>query len=294
MPILLGWFIATRRHVSWRLFGVGAVGFVLSQIFHIPFNWLVLDRFTLISAENLILLAIFLGLSAGTFEEVTRYLIYRFWITDARSWGTGLMYGAGWGGIEAIILGAIGLLNFIILIGMKNGFLLELVPVEQMDLLNEQIEALFNVPWTMALLGAVERVFALCFHLAASILVLQVFLRKNILWLFAAILWHTILNATVVYAVATWGAIEAEAILAVLSIFSLIIIFGLKAPEPKEPEPDPLPAAGPAKPLEHDLQGPDLDKRQIFIVELLIKMQPERKRLRPETEKCSASKGQKV
>lgn len=273
MPIALGWLIARRRRASWKLYAVGMGGFVLSQIFHIPFNWLVLQRWQLLPTDtevvgNLVLLALFLGLSAGLFEEVTRYLIYRFGLKTARSWGQGLMYGAGWGGIEAMLLGAIGLLNFVILLGMKNGLFTELVPAAQMPLVQQVIDEMFNTPLSMALLGAVERVFALCFHLSASLLVLQAFRRRNLLWLAAAILWHTALNFTAVFTIqyltprlgTETAALATEAALAVFAAASLAIIFRLRTPEPTPPEPEPLPPLTPISRTDTDLAEDILER----------------------------------
>lgn len=261
MPILLGWWVASRRQVGWYLFGIGAAGFVLSQIFHIPFNWLVLQKYAWVSTENLFVYALFLGLSAGLFEEVTRYLTFRYWAVRARTWGKGLMLGTGWGGIEAIILGGLGFYGLMQIVMLQNNqALVESLPVEQMNLVKAQLTEIADLPWYMFFLGAVERVFAICFHLAASIMILQIFLRKNIFWLPAAVIWHTLLDATAVYVVATWGALEAELVLGIISIFSLAIIFGLKTEEPAEPEPEPLPAVGPAKPVEQELSESALEK----------------------------------
>ena len=115
VPIFLARWIARRRQARWGLFGVGAVAFVLSQVGHLPFNWLVLQQLGWVNASNLIVYAAFLGLSAGTFEGIARYLVLRFWAKDARTWGKGLMVGTGHGGIEAILLGVLGLINFAIL-----------------------------------------------------------------------------------------------------------------------------------------------------------------------------------
>ncbi len=35
-PLFLGWWIIRKRKTSWKLFGVGVVTFIGSQIFHIP------------------------------------------------------------------------------------------------------------------------------------------------------------------------------------------------------------------------------------------------------------------
>lgn len=264
MPLALGWLIARRLGASWRLFGMGAVTFVAAQVFHIPFNVLV-DRTGILPEDlsivtNLIIVSLFLGLSAGVFEEGARYLAYRYWAKKARTWGRGLMLGAGHGGIEAIIVGMVGGINFVALAAMRSGALLDQFPAEQLPLVEAQMEALFGMPPYMAVLGAVERVFALTAHLALSLMVMQVFTRGRSRWLLAAILWHTLLNAVAVFAVNTWDALVTEALIGVVALLSLGIIFWLREPEPIEPEPEPLAEAGPAGPREVTLTDEALDR----------------------------------
>jgi uncharacterized membrane protein YhfC len=250
MPILLARFIAARRGARWSLFGSGAVTFVVSQIGHIPFNWLILQQWAVVPTDtavlsNLLIYALFLGLSAGIFEEVARYLTYRFWAKDARSWGQGLMLGAGHGGVEAILLGVSGIVNVGALALIQQGMFAEAIPPEQAELVQEQITAVFSTPMPAILLGVAERLFALCAHLAMSLLVMQVFVRGQIRWLWASILWHTLLNATAVVAIVTWNAYVTEALLAVFALLSVAIIFWLRTPEPVEPELEPLPELKP-------------------------------------------------
>lgn len=252
MPIFLGLWIARQRKVGWRLFGIGAVAFVLSQVGHLPFNWLILQQLGWFDASNLVIYAVFLGLSAGSFEGIARYLTFRFWAKEARTWGKGLMVGAGHGGIEAILLGTLGLINFVILLGLREGYfqgILAAVPEDQLYLVEEQIDALFGVPASMALLGAVERVFALLLHLSASLLVMQVFVRRQLRWLGAGILWHAIIDGVLVYAALVWGVVTAEFVLGGLSLISLVIIFWLRQPEPVASEQEPLPELEPLAPM---------------------------------------------
>jgi len=253
MPLLLGWWIARTRHASWRLFFIGMVTFIGSQLLHIPFNWLVLQKLQLLPTDtavlsNLIILSLFLGLSAGVFEEGARYLTYRFWATDARSWGAGLMLGAGHGGVESIIIGLSLGVNAVVLAIMSQGGLQGLVPPEQMSLINDQVTAMLAAPLPLIMLGPLERAFAICSHLALSLLVMQVFVRQQIGWLFLAILWHTLLDATAVFASATWSPYVTEALIGLFALASLGIIFWLRTPEPVEPEPVPLPLAAPIVP----------------------------------------------
>jgi uncharacterized membrane protein YhfC len=250
LPLALATLIQRRRRPGWGLFGIGAVTFVAAQLLHIPFNSLVLGSGLLPSevtvVTNLLILSLFLGLSAGVFEEVARYLTYRFWAKTARDWSKGLMLGAGHGGIEAILLGLVAGINFAVLLVVQRGGLHAVLPPEALVELEAQYAYLFELPWYLMLFGALERVFALALHLAASLLVMQVLIRRQWRWLWAAIGWHALLNAVAVFVNTQWGAVPAESALGLLSLGSLAIIFGLRPPA-MVPEPEPLPAPPPPR-----------------------------------------------
>jgi len=240
LPLALGVYLARKLGGTWRLFGIGAVAFVLSQVFHIPFNGLVLNplltRFGLSMSvpAQLVIIAILLGLSAGIFEEVTRYLFYRFWLKkdDDRTWSSAVMFGAGHGGGEAIILGVLGLVTFVRLLVLRDVDLSTQVPPEQLELARMQVETYWAQSWYVVLLGAVERAAAISFHISAAVLVFQVFRRRNILWLFLAIGWHTILDAVAVFGIQTWGVFITEAFVVLIGILSIGIVFLLREPAP--------------------------------------------------------------
>lgn len=264
VPILLARWMQLRYRPGWGLFGMGAAMFVLSQVGHLPFN-LVVQRLGWLPQDldvvgNLVITAVFLGLSAGLFEEGARYLTYRFWAKDARSWAKGMMLGAGHGGTEAILLGLLGLVNFGVLLAMRNGALLELIPPAQMPLVEQQIEVMFGLPWTMTLLGALERIFALCFHLSASLLVMQVFVRGQMRWLWAAIGWHAILDAVAVFVGTQWGAVATEAAIGVLALFSVGLILWLYRDDEFEEEAVVVPETAVPSSTELDVTTDMLDK----------------------------------
>lgn len=236
MPLLLGVIIARRGNVRWGLFGVGAATFVGAQLLHIPFNWVV-ERSGILPAagagtESLVTLALFYGLSAGVFEEGARYIVFRRWAKRARSWWQGLMVGAGHGGVEAILLGLLFAVNMTVLLGVQSGRFTGLVPADALPLVEEQVAELFNVPWYGTLLGALERLFAITVHLAMSLLVLLSVVRRQLRWLGAAILWHTLLDAVAVFAVQQWGVYIAEVAIGIFAILSLLIIFTLRGKFP--------------------------------------------------------------
>lgn len=269
LPTALAWLIHRQRGAAWRLFWIGAGTFILSQVFHLPFNALFFSSISswlesLPEMTGITITAVLLGLSAGVFEEGARYLTYRFWAKEARTWGRGLMLGAGHGGIEAIIFGVIAGANFVFLLGFRAGFFQSLIPPEQSAEIALVAENLFNSPWYDLLLGAFERMFTLCLHLALSLMVMQVFTRGGLIWLFLAIGWHALVDAVSVFALRIYGPYVTEGLVALAGIISLIVIFALKDPEPVELEPENLPEAGPASPINVPTTETKLDESKYY------------------------------
>lgn len=237
IPVAVATVIWRKTGAPWRLFFIGGVTFILSQVAHIPFNWIVQQSgilpTDLSSWTNLLIVATFLGLSAGVFEETARYLTYRFWAKDARSWSRGLMLGAGHGGTESILVGVLATVSFVgLVLTATNETLLSTIPAEQRALVTDSLAEVLATPWYGLLLGAVERILAIITHLALSLLVLQVFLRRSLIWLFIAIGYHALFNAIAVISADRLGPYAAEGILAIFSLFSLFIIIRLRGPEP--------------------------------------------------------------
>lgn len=243
LVIGLGVYLTRKYNLGWRLYWIGAALFIIAQIFHIPFNLLV-DRLirngilpTVPEQYQLLFSAIFLGLSAGLFEEITRYAGLRWWAKDTRSWARGLLFGSGWGGMEAIIFFIIPLLlNYVIFLALRTQDLSSMLPPEQLAPLQDGLDMFWGVAWYDSLLGAVERILVLPIQIAFTILVLQVFIRRQSRWLWFAIIWHALLDAVAVVGVRTWGAYITEALVLIFSLASLGMIFALRGEEPEEEE----------------------------------------------------------
>ena len=238
----LGILLTRRFTIGWRLWWIGAATFVLSQIGHIPFNFAVgvlLRRGILPSPPEewaLAFTAIFLGLSAGLWEECARYASFRWWAVEARSWKKALVFGAGHGGMEAILLGILVLYTYIQIVSLRGVDLATVIPQDRLELAQQQINAYWSLPWYTSLFGALERVFALITQLTLSVLVLQVFVRRHIRWLFFAIIWHGMFNAVAYYIANIWGAYMAELSLAIGMLLDFGVLYLLYQPEPASQE----------------------------------------------------------
>jgi uncharacterized membrane protein YhfC len=230
LPVALAALLVHRLDGRLRLLGVGAVTFIVAQIVHLPLLKGLTGLFRATGSpvgpeHTLLFNAIVLGLAAGVCEEGARWLGYRFLAADARRWEDALLLGAGHGGTEAMILGVLVIVGTVRTIAST-------VPPET----ETAVRLVAGLTWTVStsLLGAIERLFALCNHLAMSVLVLQAFVRRAWIWLLAAIGWHAVLDGTAVYFAPKLSALALEGVLGVFALAALAVVFALK---PRAPAP---------------------------------------------------------
>jgi len=187
---------------------------------------------TLPEGAALIYFSIFLGLSAGVFEETTRYLAYRYRLTSpaSRTFQSALMFGAGHGGIESILLvglGGIGQLIAMTVLRKKDLDTMD-IPAEQIELLRKQIHDYWSFPWYGVLLADIERIFTMIVHVAMTVMVLQCFRNSQstsrLSMLFLAILWHAGLDALAVMFVTMYSVYMTELLVAIWALASLGIL----------------------------------------------------------------------
>jgi uncharacterized membrane protein YhfC len=227
--------------VGLRIWLIGAATFILSQVGHIPFN----QGLTLLFQRGILpapppewrlpFNALILGLSAGLWEELARYSAFRWWAKDARTWRKGVLMGAGHGGAEAIILGALVLYTYAQLLALRGQDLTSLLgnrmTAAQIQALQTQVNAYWSAPWTATMLGAVERAFTIPVQIALSAIVLQAFIRGQFRWVWLAIGWHALMDAGSIIASNKIGIYWTEAVIGLVALISLAILFALRQPD---------------------------------------------------------------
>ena len=235
IPIGLTIYLTRKHTLGWRYFWIGAGTMVFSQVLHIPFNIVANPVFSkpfFISLPVIwqdISLAIFLGFSAGIFEELSRYVMYRWWAKDARSWGAGLVAGAGHGGIEAVVLGILVLYGYVQMMILRGVDVSTITSPDKVDMVRAQVQAYWSAPWYMTMLGAIERLFTIPLHLACSILVLQTFIRKNSWWIVLAIFLHALVDGLSIYLMKIkFSVYSIEGIIGIFAVISVGIVFLLR------------------------------------------------------------------
>ena len=200
--------------------------------------------------NNVWLYAIYGAFAAGIFEECGRWLAFSLFMKKKREWKHGITYGIGHGGIEAVLLVSLGVLNNLIYAIMINtgtfDTLIKTQPQATADILRQTKDALISTSYWMFALTGVERICAIAFQIALSVLVLYAVSRKKYQFVGLAILLHAAIDfPAVLYQKGILPLWSVEVYCVVLAVPALIFILKSKKLFPAAPQ-GPEDAAAPA------------------------------------------------
>jgi uncharacterized membrane protein YhfC len=197
VPIIISIFLSKKYNTSLKAALVGAAIFSIFQLAtRLPL--LQYLQKTYWYSYNLVvnpwLIYILLGLSAGIFEEVGRFVGIKYFLSGKQQWKNGIAYGIGHGGIEAIIFCGVPLI---------------------LTLINSLTTGIFpSAPSYMFLISGIERISAMIFHVGASLMVLYAVRERKYRYLLYAILAHGILDSAIgfingIFFIELWAAAAA-------------------------------------------------------------------------------------
>ncbi|MBU0491141.1 MAG: YhfC family intramembrane metalloprotease [Chloroflexi bacterium] len=257
-PIVLAVLLRWRWGLGWKLFLVGCLTFVGSQVVHLPLVvveksilQIVLTQLgiPLDQAVNVswvvVVDAVLLGLMAGICEEPARYLGYRFLLRRERQWRQSLMFGLGHGGIESILLGLLVLVNVLAIAWLASADLASLgITGIAADQVNQAMQSYRDLPAYTPLLGGIERLWAILLHLSLTVLVWRTVVTRQWHYFLAAIGWHWLVDTAVVLVLTfTGNMLLTEVMVGGTGLLSLGLVWWSRrwaAPEPA-PAPDEVP-----------------------------------------------------
>lgn len=151
---------------------------------------------------SVILYAVYGGLMAALFEETGRYIAMRF-LVKPLDFPNAFMYGAGHGGVEAMLLcGVASISNIASAVMINSGTMsaqLATLDAEKAADTAADTAAALSALWTTPSLtffaGGVERIIAVVLHLSLSILVFQSIRKKAPMELVRAYLFHFVIDS---------------------------------------------------------------------------------------------------
>jgi uncharacterized membrane protein YhfC len=241
-PLALAIIAHRRLRVSWRYFWYGVLIFLLFQLVtRVPLFTILGIALAPTLRASAVALWVWLGveaLTAGLAEEIGRYVGYR-WLMgrEEKTWSKAVMYGIGHGGLESIVLvGGGALLSLVSIIATSAVFNQAALSAAQRHTVVAQFAALAAQPGWEPLLGGWERLWTLPFHIALSVVVLQVFRRKQLRWLWVAVGAHALFDFIAVGLIQTLSkslpsltaSLIAEGFIAVVGLIAVWVVFALR------------------------------------------------------------------
>jgi uncharacterized membrane protein YhfC len=192
--------------------------------------------------------AIYGCLAAGLFEEIGRYLAMRFLVRPTGNPGTAVAYGLGHGGIEAVLLGGLAMVQTFVLALMLNAGTLDatLGPSMAPAALARTRAALEQLSVLPVALGCLERLVTLLVQIGLSLIVWRAVEQRRASWLMLAIVLHAAVDFfAMLYQIRWMSLVTTEAIIIVIGI-ALAIQFVRRLPA----RPNTAQASGPLSPEE--------------------------------------------
>jgi uncharacterized membrane protein YhfC len=226
LPVFL--FIVVYKKYNGKFIPMitGASAFIVfALIFERLIHSIVLGTFRI---QNMPAVYIIYGaLMAGLFEETARFLSFSILKKKYDGIETGLSYGVGHGGIEAILLAGITMINNLVISIIINTGNIEILTKNAegaaLTQINTQISALAMVEPYMFLVGGIERIFALGVQISLSIIVYHSVYFKHKLYLYPlAIIIHALIDVPAM--LMQTGIIKQVIIVELLAGISAVIL----------------------------------------------------------------------
>lgn len=238
VPVVIAIIWKVKKKERFTTILVGAATFLLfAIILEKPLqNLLILPDHAVSGFLNSrpVLWALVVALFPGVFEETGRFVAFKTVLKNRKNRETSIAYGIGHGGFEVIfILG----LTYITYIGyavmINSGTFISVVNqvLSQAPDQAEQVYALVSTITSFSVsdlaLGLFERVFAVMFHIGASIIVFYACKEKKKIWLYPlAILLHTVLDLIAALNMRKVIELSDRALESIVCVFGLLTFFG--------------------------------------------------------------------
>ncbi len=201
LPIAFLLILQKGRKGVFSAWVAGALGFIVPQIvIRIPILQALgrSSAYRAFAEDQALLFAFLLALSAGLFETAGRFVVLKFGLAKRLSYTTGLAAGAGHGGIESIALIGLTYINNLVLSVLINTGRLDSLPAsgeEAVAALQAAREALVGTAPDLFLMAGFERVFTMVFHMALTVLLTLLIMKKQaILGFFLVTALHFLLD----------------------------------------------------------------------------------------------------
>ncbi len=181
-----------------------------------------------------VLWAFLVGFFPGLFEETGRFVAFKTVLKNRKNRETSISYGIGHGGFEVMLILGLTYINYITYgIMINSGAYAETIK-QIAQVMPDQVDAYLAIPDQLAAFTAgsfainlYERIFAVLFHIGASILVFYACRDRKKIWLYPlAIILHTLMDGIMGLALAGVIGLSDWGLEGVCTVMGLAVFFG--------------------------------------------------------------------
>lgn len=231
-PLVIALVLGFKKKLRVRPFLFGLLSFFVSQIL---LRTQILKMFSgweafLLFQQSILGIILIGGLSAGLFEESSRWVLGRFVLKGHTSFSDAVSFGLGHSFCEiAMIVGLSNLSSAMYCFMEQNGLLAPMLAAQGVTSaqISGLIAALASATPFSAFLAILERCSTTMFHVFATVLVFKGINTKKIGYWIAAVLFHTLTNSLSVLIGATLGITVSEIVL--LAMAAAMLVYVLRA-----------------------------------------------------------------
>lgn len=230
--LLAVWKMRTRKSIIPALVGAAVFLVFVKGLESIPHAFFIMtdNPISRVIRGNHWIYAIYGGLMAGLFEEMGRFITFRYLLNKHTCPETAITYGLGHGGIECMLVMGVANLQYFMYAQLINGNKIqEVIQSYQGDenavrSLNALVEEISNMQVSTFIWGGIERLAAIFLQIALSILVFYAVREKNkkhFLWIAMGL--HALVDFVAGFYQA--GALSLEVTELTIILFTVIIVF---------------------------------------------------------------------
>ena len=241
LTLAIVWKVKKKEKITTILIGA-AVFLVFALILEKPVQNALLfpeammlpsTKLSLFMASHPVLLSLAAGLFPGVFEETGRFIAFKTGLKKRTNRETSISFGIGHGGFEVLLLlgyASVQYLMYAVMINtgefqVKVDQLAEIMP-SAAESLNGVYETLLTFTASGMLISMTERVFAVLFHIGASILVFYACKEKKKFWLFPlAVALHTAMDFVAALSIFEVISLSGWALEAFVAVFGTAVFF---------------------------------------------------------------------
>jgi uncharacterized membrane protein YhfC len=219
--VALGFVVyAATRRLGWSYLALGALAWIvtvaLKFAWAIPVNTPVYEGLQGLLPETPadLIFYLYVGALTGAFEVALTWLVLRYTRLGQVGWGRALAFGIGFGAVEALVLGALSLIN--VSAALMTPEVLPVAALEQLAQLNNPLFGLAPIT---------ERFFTVLIHIFCNVLLFYGARQRRSRWFWLSFAFKSGIDAVAAFA-QLWGV---DTLGRIWIIEAVVILWGLLA-----------------------------------------------------------------